>query len=408
MAEWVYNQEDTPNIALNDECKVCEGKRKSHHYALCQKCLYYYHPSCLKMKVSEVMALPLEVPFYCLDCTKIIEEERRKEEEHNGDINSQDTEIIGSQPLSDLSCHGQFNNQDCDHNNDQWNDNRRSQEKSIEEFNHSQHDSVTDIGTDDEGYKEVDYFKDHRVRRGKRQFLAVYKDEEEGWVNEKDCDGSVDFLNIYCRSAGIPETSIEYREGCGATEGRKPDKKLWASIDRIKDMVVSYGNKSALQPKIFSGLNTEEDSLQLMQIGSHCFALLYIAKLKTCFLSDGQNAFINHSRSRKLVMTKLAGVNFLSCLQFYGQKEEDQCASSAAAIAIEFQRLHNIREVPKDPLQVSTGQLDRIRKILHKGSGEKINSWTPIDGQAWKVKCDNCGKTFATKNRGALNLHRCG
>lgn len=385
MPRWYYNKEakEAAKSAKNDECPICEGKSKLTFYALCDGCDKWYHPRCLNRDPKIVQKAK---NFLCNDCGT--------NNEVDGQVREQQTET--EQPLEDVSFSNQFN--------ESTHDNNYSSEPSEKA---SQESTDNNNSTDDEGYKAVDYFKDHRIKNGKREFLAVYRDEDEEWVKETDCDGCVDFLNMYCESNRIRKTTIQYKEGCGAIEGRKPNKKLWASIERIKDMVISYGNREAIQPKIFSGINYEEDSLELMQVGSHCFALLYIAEIKTCFLADGQNAFSKHAKSRKIVLKKLSGVKFLKFLPFNGQKEEDNCASSAAAIAIEFQRLHNIKRTPMEPLEVANGTLERIRKVLHKGSGEKINTWIPIVGESWKVKCNNCGAKFKTKNRGALNLHKC-
>lgn len=385
MPRWYYNKEakEALKSAQNDECPICDGKSKATFYALCDGCDKWYHPRCLNQDPKIIQKAR---NFLCNKCGTT----------NDADHQTQEQQMENEQTSGDISFSDQFNEptQNNDHSSEP------SGKASQESTDHNN-------STDDEGYKAVDYFKDHRTKNGKREFLAVYKDEDEQWVKETDCDGCVDFLNIYCESNRIPTTTVQYKEGCGAISGRKPNKNLWAPIDRIKDMVISYGNREAIQPKIFSRINQGEDSLQLIQIGSHCFALLYISEIKTCYLADGQNTFSKHGKSRKMVLKKLSGVKFLKFLPFNGQKEEDNCASSAAAIAIEFQRLHNIKQLPMEPLLVADGTLERIRKVLHKGSGEKINTWSPIVGEAWKVKCDNCGAKFKTKNRGALNLHKC-
>lgn len=482
MLRYIYSDKNAEKAAANDECAICDGKKKINFWSQCEDCNKWYHPKCLGLDEKVIKALPKDKPFHCPDCRptarstnatnlddNLIQVEQRtsqtpgpsnaiEKERANtsGTTNSSQGTVIDQENLIDLASRTlsiqehssrkrikQIGIALRSRKEQQIRSNAKSNkarqisgrgEPSTKgkrptrhlnkpphskphmpptpgtEFSSDSETSTDSEGndTDSEGYAAVKKFKDHDVEDGKRIFQAVFeKNNEERWVFEEDCDGCIDVLNKYCRETGLPESSVTYKEGCGAVANRVPNKKIWVKIERIEEAAIIYGNKKAIQPRIFNGLNPNEDSLQLMQVASHCFVLLYLSSNKTCYVADGQNAFAKQVTSRNILLSKLKGVRFVTYLPFYGQKEEDQCASSAAAISIEFQRLYHGGLTPEEPLQVPRTILKRIRSSFHKESGEKINRWSPVDGEVWKVQCSQCGKKFNTKNRGALNLHRC-
>lgn len=91
-----------------------------------------------------------------------------------------------------------------------------------------------------------------------------------------------------------------------------------------------------------------------------------------------------------------------------GYSEHDQCGSSAAIIAIEFQRFHKTGHFPSE-IVASKSIMERIRLSLHKEPSQKLNNWKPVrhPSKESKVRCDKCGKKWQTRNRGVLNLHKC-
>lgn len=193
---------------------------------------------------------------------------------------------------------------------------------------------------------------------------------------------------------------------CGARRGNnKPNKQAWAYLEEGLSAVNTYGNKNSIKAEMFQQLGLE-DKLYLLQVGEHCFAVLYLAKIRTCFVADGLNTFREEKITRQLVIARLSQAAHINYLPFYGQKEEDVCVSSVAAIAIEMQRLYKAKEWPTE-IKVPALGLERLKKLLHKSRGKKTNEWLPVANINWKVKCSGCGMTFATTNRGAMNIHKC-
>lgn len=392
---------------LNSECAICNDKEDYINYAVCEKCIHWFHPKCLNLDPIVIKNAPKRVPFYCRDCNP------RGKPLLGEIIPTQSTEIVSSQSTEIMSTLG-INNannilREISSNNEE-NMNQNVDDISSQPEDNNQKSSSQ--STDDEGHAPIDYIKDHRGEPGNRQFLVVYeKDDEELWHHEDDLDNCVSYVNNYCRCEKIPLS--KYPEPpCGAPkknkQGRKPKTELWRPIEDILAKAITYGKKDGIQPKIFDNRSQlgDKDELFLLQIGTHCFVVLYIAETKTCFVADGENTFKEDRRTRKVVLNKLSRAAFINYLPYYGQKRADYCASSASAIAIEFQRLYKNKTWP-EKIEVSGGTLARIAKIMHGGKGDTIQEWLPVKNISWKVQCSLCGIKMATKNRGALNIHKC-
>lgn len=109
-----------------------------------------------------------------------------------------------------------------------------------------------------------------------------------------------------------------------------------------------------------------------MQIENHCFVILYLAKTKATLVSDGENAF-DKAYYKSMILEQIIGIRSVKYLPFKVQSEKNHCASSAAAIAIEFQRIYRQGYWPEKEIIVAPSILDIIRKVLHKEPGDKLN-----------------------------------
>lgn len=274
-------------------------------------------------------------------------------------------------------------------------------------------ETESDNETDDDGYKEVEKIvkhNQHYTKVGQRQFQLKYKNQRKlGWVWEKDCDGCVDMVNKYCRDNGLKPTNLRYKKGAGSTSRRSIYQEQWKHLEEILQKTKTYGHKNLLQPEIFVKLDSK-DGIYLKQIGNHCFAILYYHDTRNAYVADGENVLFKDKVARDIMFgcLRIDGkpCRSVTYLEFDGQREKDKCATSAAAIAIEFQRIHQYKLHPTK-LTVPAYLLDTVGKYLNPGSTEKIKSWTSIHEKSWKISCDKCGKHFNTKSRTALNFHKC-
>ena len=270
-------------------------------------------------------------------------------------------------------------------------------------------ETVSNGDTDDEGYATVKRVVNHRGTGRNREFLIEYvKNNEQLWIKEKDCDGCVLFIEKYCILERIPEPTVKYKKGCGAAATGSHNVKNWASIDEILQKAIKYGNPEHIQPQIFTCLE-KKDGLYIIQVGNHCLSFVHLYNRRAAIIADGENVYRKDPIVRSVMLLKLAGVRSISHLPFYSQKEDDHCASSGAAIAIEMQRRYSAKiQDWLSPIRPAASTIDRIRKSLHKEPGSLIRKWLPIQGGVgWRVKCSGCGTMMNTKNRGSLNLHKC-
>lgn len=453
----------------NNTCSICNDKEKSHQrWILCDSCCLWYHIECLNEDPDYIESLG-ERDYLCYNCRPSPGGSRRSslagsssralrssQQSNLAGVNS-DIPEVGQQSPQEVDCHATMEDPPESAPIDQVAEDpaddipiavslmsrqstsrlsTRQRQPSVREpqpstsRQSSRQQSVDQAGqrpsapsrhalsksttatdgeydTDDEGYAEVDEILDWRSVRGdRRQFLVRFKkNNEEAWLPEENLNGCVSRLNLFCRMSKIPPTKLKYKSGCGSTSAYKNENN-WATIDRILELIDIYGRQDSITPSKFDGLK-DRDALTLMQVGEHCLVLLYLAATKTCYIADGTNAFRSDRTTRQLVIGQLGKVRYISGLHFDGQLEEDQCASSAAGIAIEFQRLYKAGETPKNELKVPRSIMDRLRARVHKEAGPKIRDWKPISNVFWQVECPKCGKTFKTSNRSVLNLHRC-
>lgn len=264
--------------------------------------------------------------------------------------------------------------------------------------------------TDDEGYATIKDVIAHRYETdGTIAFRIIFnKNNERRWVREEDCDGCVHTVNMYCRTVGLDPLQVEPKGPAGAVSTHAANKNNWVYLQDALRMAKTYGKKEYIQPEAFTGLKHDRDGLYLNQIGSHMFTYLHLHELNVVYVADGQNLFASDPLTKKLVMSELLTARRIHHVTFLQQTEADHCASSAAAIAIEFQRLHRYgNDSIPDVITPTMGRLERIKAILHKEKSMKIPVPKMRGCKAKKVQCPKCEVFLNTSNRSALILHKC-
>lgn len=376
--------------ALNDCCKVCNDKKDYDNWSLCEKCKYWYHPQCIGINPKDI---DQEEDFLCKDCTKELSRvvcEPRASTSRQG--NEPEASTSRSGPRSSTS----------------------HLDRTLSEIQNRGPNCVPEIlpsdgdtsDTDEEGYAEIMGVFDWRARASEREFLVQSRKlKKKKWLKEDDLDGAVSTLRNFCIKNNLPAPKISYKEGCGAAEPSQANKNNWVLLEDILRAIKTYGKPNSIQPEILDEISNR-DGLYLSQIGNHCFVILYLSEHRLALVADGQNTYAVNKAARKLLLVALQGVKHIRSLSFFGQKETDQCGSSAAGIAIEFQRMYQARDIGTE-VKVPSSIMERIRKAFHKEPGQKVNTWTPINQREWKVKCPKCEKVFNTKNRNVFNLHHC-
>lgn len=408
---------------LKYDCAKCKDTRRFHHYVQCEKCLTWYHSKCLGLIPRN---LENDEPYYC-GCDR--PDIPHQSETPPNAASSEDTAVsILRQANPDLPIDQEELNESENANPNPTNSGDQKQHptrrpsileevirinQNLEEEPESSSDSdsdtetdETDSGTDIEGYAGVRTIKDWRQTTRGREFLVVFmKNRETMWLQEANLDGCLDVLHEFCNNKGLTRSNLAYRSKCGAPSNVEANEKNWASIEEILKMVQIYGDKKGIQAEIFSGLGPS-DSLSLLQIGSHCFTVLYLSDEETCYVADGGNTFISDTKTERLVRLRLTRAKEVRGLKFDGQKQLDQCASSAAGIAIELQRLYKSKKFTSE-VKVPSSIMDRIRRKLHKEPSKAMRPEAPINQIQWRATCPKCGYQARSKSRAALNFHKC-
>lgn len=319
-------------------CGKCNGKATHGDTAIqwieCDTCHVWIHPECYVLPADTGINWSEDIPFYCPPCLQEAEQESDQETQEPGPTNDQQ-QVSGPQNQELESTQEENFVRTCPFLSNITNQDTNTDSESEED---TSTDSDSNGATEDDGYAEIEEIKDHRIRRGKRQFLIKLKNSDEEWLDEKNLDGCVTLLKLYCRTASITRPRIQYKSKVGSSNTKTANTNNWVNIEDIIDKAKIYGNKQGLQPKQFQRIE-EEDGLYIIQIGVHAFAALHFAKQSTIFIADGGNLASKCNKTKAIIQKLFEDVEN-GILQFNRQREEDQCGSSAAGIAIELQRLY--------------------------------------------------------------------
>lgn len=259
--------------------------------------------------------------------------------------------------------------------------------------------------SDEEGYYTVKSIKSHRGKPPKREFLVQWTDLSETWEPESHCDGAVNLINAYCNRKRLEKSKLKPRGEVGYSGDVVPIKENWATIADILEKAAIYGNKRAIQPEEFVKLG-KQDAIYVVQIGNHCFVVLYYHQRKLAIVADDGNLFEKDEVAQQFIASEFRGIDIKS-VPFTGQNRTNRCASSAVGIILDFQIAHSKGEIPKE-VKPSRLIFERVNSVLHKVDSAKTTSWTPINEQRIGITCPKCGKNYRyAKNRNVLNLHRC-
>lgn len=417
--------------AKNNQCAVCKDKRRFTDYALCENCKLWFHPKCLGLNPKSIKNTGKEQPFICRNCdininspdvqdlTTVTNEPVNAS--YDGTFGPFDQDVLPNQSNLDISLNSEgmpntntfanLFNDGGDLPDFQQHDAACGDEPAEAEEALNTTDEENISSTDEEGYKEIGSIESHKGQGNNLQFLVKFKKcETQKWLWFKHCDGAVDLIEKYCSEKEISHPKLKKRgnkdgSNSGAGNLKSANKAAWVSIDEVIRTINIYGEKGSLKPEILKELG-DQDKLVLFEIGNHCFAALYLAESKTCIIADGENTFASSRTTRGLVLYKLKQAKYVKCIPYWDQPAKDLCGSSCASIAIAMQKMYLTKNF-MDKVIVAKTIRKRVESSLHSEQGSKLNIFKPLKGDNWKTNCENCGYKFSTKNRGAMNLHKC-
>lgn len=369
-----------------EQCLICRDQLSHVDWISCDDCKQWFHCLCINQPANFGETLGKDTPWFCLSCSTMREpdeEESSQENLESADPVNSNVQTTGANlPLSE-----------------------------VPQTSNSQ-EAEPQVGPSNprikRGYFLVRRITNHStICKDERQFEVEYENGEKLWHFENDLKYCIAKVNAYCVSRKLNPSKYLPKNRCGSILGKAENPANWIKLEQAIYLAKAFGTKQGLQPQRLETLGTQ-DAIYLAQIGTHCYSILYLADTKTCYIADGLNTFLEDGEVRGDLMPLLKGARVIKALKFIGQKFEDFCASSAAALAVEFQRLHSsgLNNLGST-IQVPDSIINRIAKIAHKEKSERVNPWKPVQEVARSLECPKCGKKLKGKSRAAFNFHKC-
>lgn len=355
-------------MADEDLCRVCKSSNPPNipdsiqiNWVSCDDCKGWFHLTCIGHDETWLAGLGNDTPYFCFPCLAARE-----------DSEDDDTP---AQPLQELS-------------------------------QNSRNDDTQNIAP---GHSIVQRILAHDFTNNKkeRQFQVEYEDGIKLWHYERDLTACIAKVDAYCMKNKLTKSKYKPSSRMGATLEVRQNDRNWLHMEDTLRLVKAFGKPGDLETSEFTTLG-KEDSIYIHQIGEHAYTILWLAKQRTCFIADGMNTFIEDEDVKRDLIPLLIGARVIRAVKFNGQKFADHCASSAAALAIEFARLYKSGpQAIQTSIRVPDSILGRLQKIAHKEESDRIQKWRPINQLDFKLSCPRCGCKVKGKNRAALNFHKC-
>lgn len=382
-----------------DLCKICSkdapstaGETDEILWVSCDDCKGWFHIICLKQDKAWLEELG-DNPYFCSTCLTAREvsdeEDQGQENERHStqpiDANTEEAAGTGA-PLADRG------------------NNSQEQLQPVQE----DHEDTVAAANIPKGHALVKGVVNHDFTniRG-RQFEVEYEDGSKLWHWEIDLRRCIGKIDAYCESKKEAKSKFKQLGKMGATLNLRENKSNWISMGETLRLTRVFGQKNGLQPKRFKELEPN-DAIYIHQLGEHAFVFFWIASSKICYVADGLNTYKEDKEVQADINPLLSKAQSIRALTFNGQRFADHCAITAAALALEFQRLykHDCQDI-RGEIEVPPSILDRMAKIAHKEDSERVREWKPINEISFKISCPTCGAKLKGKNRAALNFHKC-
>lgn len=403
MSHWIYNNTDGSS-AKNDDCNICEGKKKYSFQFICDGCQLWFHTRCLRYNREKVTS---QYKAYCPECNSeeidFTMPPTLPTEVEEEDVPIQESHEITFQDIDNFDYDETMNDENtCS-------------------FENQPADSTTD--TDDEGTRHIkdilawENCIDEKSRKTRRFKVNFRKNpEEEDWYLERDLKDCSVLMEYFCAKMEIEEPewlklmTPEARKVGHFNSRKKGNRNNYASIKEIINKVSQYSDNDSQPIQQFEEFKSDRDGIYLLPIGEHCFVIVYFVERNLAVISEGGSAYFLDSRLRRTLLMKIKPIRKFNYVQFPQHSGSDHCASSAIAICIEFQRMLRNRVIPNF-IRAPATLLNRVKKVLHKEPTQSLTGRITIQERlkAQRLQCAKCGKKLnpKLKNRGFLNLCKC-
>lgn len=333
------------------KCELCDSNREGKFVA-CDRCDKWFHCSCCELTDEEIDQV---VNFFCPGC---------------------ETEKLFTT----------------------WKRKKATREQRIDKS---------------KNYYDVGAILDDKERNGKRFFKVAWKNgpgisetaaRKCTWEPEKNLDGAIDLLQLYCRLGKIPLSKIDGLLGADIEKISESNRSNWISMNTLLENFAKLRSnlsiKVNLEAKHFTHFE-QKDGLYFLDFQFHCFVLLYIHERQLAYIADGGNVFRENDRIANGVKEFLK-IRLIS-LPFDQQLGVDHCGSSAILIGIKLLRMYRYN-IKFQRLITNKSTRNQLIKTLHPSKSKPMN--LPVIGKREKrLSCPMCSKTYVINQRQSLNMH---
>lgn len=181
----------------------------------------------------------------------------------------------------------------------------------------------------------------------------------------------------------------------------------WVTVTQVINTVNKFnwkGYNHIVNLTEFTKL-TKEDSIYILEEKAHLFTILHLCTEKICYISDGNNTFIDNKAVNEAIRQRIGNTVRCDGVRNDLQIKVDHCGSCAAMLAIIFKSYVKRRSVPSFVV-IPKRIRKQVRNILHP----EISN--PMEEQPQKAKINNlkrtrcpyCDKTFGWDSR-RLSAH---
>lgn len=235
-----------------------------------------------------------------------------------------------------------------------------------------------------------------------------FPESENTWISEDNLQSAYDIVVEYRRKQKLGPTPLTPHAGADLSCNKKFNKLNWVTPQQIQetlDQLLKHPRYSTELERIITLKRIprpKKDTIIILVTESHCYAILWIAKEKRGFISDGANLSMNSETIKRISLMmnlKLTGVRVLKSMKI------DYCATAAILACLEYSRVYkNYNWEELEALEFPQHLYNRVKSKLHPAPSQASKNWIPIQQRNLVLRCTHCGYN-TRKGRQSLMLH---
>lgn len=246
------------------------------------------------------------------------------------------------------------------------------------------------------------------------KFLVEWEDypnkDDFTWEFEDKMEQCYDIISKYRATKKLPRTKLVPIEGAISTgKATKHNTYNWTDLKTMKQVAQHYLKYSKFNTDlklIVSHLDNlkkpSQDSIIIALLLNHYYAILYISKSNTAFITDGKNEIFQ--KDIEATFQRKLGAN-INKIEMNRQFKIDHCASAALLGALELIKHYNKKDLLIMDLTLPGSWMERIISQLHKGESKSEPTKKDMRQVSRFLTCKFCNNFKTMKGKVALANH---